>query len=318
MSYRAKISVVTPTYGQASFILCNIKGVLSQKYEGDIEYIIVNDNSPDDTDAIITDFIKSTLIPGNITIRYIKNDKNKGAIQNFIWSISQSKGDYIAVCEGDDYWTDSQKLQKQVNFLELNKDYSICFHDVEVKYENNIVPFLIDSNKYTKETTDLHDLLRGNFIHTPSVVFRNNNDYPDWLFNGYPGDWPLHVINATYGKLKFMPEKMATYRVHTGGVHSTTGGQIEKSFETFRDIIKELERRGLKTAVEVAKAEYKRSFARYYGFSKSSNINFNRFKKSSLILKSGDKKLRLFFWLPLIFNNSSNEVLKIVLKKIRK
>ena len=120
-----KVSVSMPTYGQENYILDAIKGVVSQQYDGEIEFIISNDNSPDQTDEIIENYLKNTDIPNNISIKYIKHENNIGAIPNFAWTLQQSSGKYIAICEGDDYWTDPLKLQKQVDFLEENEEYTM-------------------------------------------------------------------------------------------------------------------------------------------------------------------------------------------------
>jgi glycosyltransferase involved in cell wall biosynthesis len=314
---RKKVSCHVITYNHINYIKQCLDGIIMQKTDFDFEIIIGDDLSTDGTREVVQEY--SLRYPDLIKLN-LRNQRGIGipGKENFVTTLEMCDGEFVALCDGDDYWTDPLKLQKQIDFLEANKDYSICFHNVDIKYENNIVPFLIDSNRHTKETTDLYDLLRGNYIHTPSVVFRNHKDLPDWFETAYPGDWPLHIINATYGKIKFLSEKMASYRVHSGGVHSTTDGYIEKSFDTFNDIVHELEKRGLKKEAETARIEYKKRFARYYGFSKSPNVNFSRFKKSKLVLQSGDPKLKAFFWLPLLFNNFSNEILKTVLTKIRK
>ena len=111
------VSVAMPNYGQDQFISQAILGVLSQKAEFEIELIVANDCSPDNTEAIVQEIIQNH--PNGSWIKYTRHAENKGAIPNFAWSISQAKGKYIAICEGDDYWTDPFKIQKQIDFFHL-------------------------------------------------------------------------------------------------------------------------------------------------------------------------------------------------------
>ena len=125
---------------------------------------------------------------------------------------------YIALCEGDDYWTSPHKLQKQVDFLEDNPDFAICFHNMRIIDEDK--PHLTRvSNIKQKEITDINTLALGNYIFTASCIFRKNfSRMPDWFYQCPVGDYPLHLLNAQYGKIKFIDEVMGVYRVHQGGI----------------------------------------------------------------------------------------------------
>lgn len=202
------------TYGHEQYIEESINGVLSQIFNAEVELIISNDNSPDNTEIIIQNLINTH--PNGHWIKYIKHDENKGAIPNFTWSISQAKGKYIAICEGDDYWTDPLKLQKQVDFLELNPKYSLSFHKIKGISSNDTEPIIFNNPDEEKDYS-INDLSKGNFIHTPSVVFRKNiQELPQWINHSPIGDYPLHMINASFGLIKYFPDCMATYRVGSG------------------------------------------------------------------------------------------------------
>ncbi|WP_157759858.1 glycosyltransferase family 2 protein [Chryseobacterium piperi] len=206
------VTVSMPNYGQEKFISEAILGVLSQKANFEIELIVTDDCSPDNTKDVVQNIIETH--PNGHWIKYIRHTKNKGAIPNFAWTISQAKGKYIAVCEGDDYWTNPLKLQKQVDFLEQNPTYSITFHKVQETggSENEII-----SSPSKEETYTILDLAKGNFIHTPSVVFRKNfEELPEWFKYSPIGDYPLHLLNAAYGLIKYFPDEMAVYRVGSG------------------------------------------------------------------------------------------------------
>lgn len=125
------------TYGHEKYIAEAINGVLKQKYDGEIELIIANDNSPDNTDFIIKDTIINA--DKNITIKYKKHDMNLGMMQNFYWAINQATGDFIALCEGDDFWIDPLKIKKQVDFLNNNLDFGLTFTDVNFVDEDGII-----------------------------------------------------------------------------------------------------------------------------------------------------------------------------------
>ena len=112
------VSVIMITYGHEKYIEEAIRGVFLQKTNFPLELIISNDKSPDSTDEIIKNIIKSA--PENISVNYIQHLENIGMLPNFISTLKMAEGKYIAVCEGDDYWTDENKLQKQIDFLEKN------------------------------------------------------------------------------------------------------------------------------------------------------------------------------------------------------
>lgn len=306
------VSVVMITYGHEKFIEEAINSILMQDCDFKLELIISEDCSPDSTNSIIKDIIKKH--PKSGIIKYERHDNNIGMMPNFIFALKKAKGKYIALCEGDDFWTDSKKLQKQVDVLEKDPSLSICFHSANIIYEEDVtIPSLQDINKYTPEITNIYDLIKGNYLHTASVVFRNNADYPEWLNEAYPGDWPLHVMNATKGDIKFLNESMAAYRVHYGGVHSTsTDKKVEYSFSTFENLCKELYKRGLIEIAMFAEKEYKNAYATFYGL-RNGKYSINRLEKSKLILKNGNKQLKMLFWLPLIFNGSSYKIYNAIL-----
>ncbi|KUJ51512.1 glycosyltransferase [Chryseobacterium sp. JAH] len=216
------VSVVMITYGHENCIEESINGVLSQISNSTIELIISDDCSPDNTEIIVNKIIRNH--PNGHWIKYIRHFKNKGAIPNFAWTISQAQGKYIALCEGDDYWTDCSKIQKQVDFLENNKEYSVCFHDVEeIDHTGKLLDKRLVASHTAEKTYTIEDLAEGNFIHTVSVVFRKNfNELPSWYLTSPAGDYPLHMINASYGLIKYFPEKMAVYRVGQGVWSSQT------------------------------------------------------------------------------------------------
>ena len=229
------------TYGHEKFIEKAINGVLMQECNFEIELILANDCSPDSTNEKVKHCIDSH--PRGHWIKNTMHPKNLGMMPNFIWALEQCKGKYIALCEGDDYWTDPLKLQKQVDFLEANKEYSICFHRVKLFKQTEKKFYKDNITREVNETTIMADLAINNYVHTPSVVFRNNFELPEWFSKTPLGDWSLYMFLVRDKKIKKLNDIMAVYRVNEGGVW-TNKSQIQKmemAFKSFRMVYENVE-----------------------------------------------------------------------------
>ncbi len=225
MSDTPLVSVVMITYGHENYIRQAIEGVLMQECDFEVELIVANDSSPDQTDVVIQNILGNH--PRASWIKYIKHERNLGMMPNFIFAMQQCTGEYIALCEGDDYWTDSLKLQKQVDFLEANLEYVLCFHEIVIlKTNGEIVDDFITKVPDNYETIETLARL-GNYIHTPSVVFRNLiREYPFELMEAPFGDFFLYMMLAEHGKLKYLKEKMAVYREGVGIISTMSALKI--------------------------------------------------------------------------------------------
>jgi glycosyltransferase involved in cell wall biosynthesis len=214
------LSVCLITYNHASFITQAIEGVLMQKVNFNWELIIADDFSTDGTREIIIEYKKK--YPDFITL--ILQEKNVGAAQNWMDLITKPISKYIAYFEGDDYWIDPLKLQKQVDFLENNPEYIACCHNVLVKNEIENTEYLMWQWDKNIDFT-IEDLALGNKISTLSLVFKNDKDVINKVFDFftiYPqspiGDYVLNMFLAEKGKIKYFHGKMGIYRIHTGGI----------------------------------------------------------------------------------------------------
>ena len=226
------VSVVMITYNHEQYIEEAIRGVALQNCNFNIEFIVANDRSTDKTDQIIKKYLPNLSILNNFDVKYTNHKDNKGMIPNFIWALQQATGKYIALCEGDDYWTDPLKLQKQVDFLEKNEEHSICFHDVQILQNGTIDPNKTDFTKKLykelnkKEALNISDLLKNNFIHTPSVVFRKSSlpqEMPFEIYQSYIGDYFLYVMLTVNNQLIHkLDDTMAVYRKGVGIFSSLT------------------------------------------------------------------------------------------------
>ena len=219
-----KVSILMITYNHEKYIAQALDSVLMQEVDFDYEIVIGEDCSTDGTREIVLEYQRRH--PDRI--RPLLPASNLGMIRNFVETYRACQGELVAILEGDDFWTCSKKLQKQVDFLDAHPDAAICFATTRVFYEEKDAPdYLFPAE--CKEFSGIEDLLLGNFMQTCSVMFRNRlfGEFPEWFFSGVIGDYPLHVLNAEHGSIGYLPEVMAAYRVHCAGVWSM---QMEKNF----------------------------------------------------------------------------------------
>lgn len=208
------VSIFMLTYNQEDYIAQAIEGVLLQETSFNYELVIGEDFSTDRTRAICEEY--AAVNPEKIKL--LPSNKNFGLIQNFIRTYNECNGKYIAICDGDDYWTDSLKLQRQVDFLDGNLDYSIVFTSFKFLFTNG--RFVIKDYGVQKETTGFEDLIFQNYICSATVLFRNKlalDDFPDWLDQCPYGDWPLYLWATRKGeKIKYLSDVTAVYRREIG------------------------------------------------------------------------------------------------------
>ncbi len=214
------LTVCLITYNHANYIEEALDSILMQEVDVPWGLVIADDFSTDGTRKILEQYQKKHPK----LIKLILQDKNYGPQKNWLDLMAEPKSEYVLYAEGDDYFTDPNKFQKQIDFLEAHKDFAICFHPVRVVYEGIQRPDEIypsSAHRFDKEVLGLEDILTRNFIQTNSVMYRwgfNDQDirdnFPKQIF---PGDWYLHILHALNGKIGFIPDVMAVYRRHTDG-----------------------------------------------------------------------------------------------------
>ncbi len=228
-----KVSVSIITYNHEPFIAQAVESALAQEVEFDYEILIGEDDSSDRTREIVCDY--AARYPDRIRLflhDYPKDHARINGRRNFVNNILNARGEYIALLEGDDYWTDPLKLQKQIEFLERHTQCCACFHNVRVLHEGtperdrNFHPTPLEKKFFA-----LSDIVSSHFIPTCSTMFRNGlyPSFPEWYYHIPMGDWPLHVLNAAHGFYGYIDEVMAVYRVHSAGMWS--GSNQIKIFE---------------------------------------------------------------------------------------
>lgn len=221
---RPKVSVCIVTYNHEPYITEAIESALCQKTDFPFEIRVGEDDSTDRTREIVRDFDK---IHSKVTGLY-RDVKDKIYIDgkptgrfNFIDNIRNAEGDYIAILEGDDYWIDDTKLQRQVELLEADKAASFCFHRIYDEDPDGSRQVFPRESRCKKSIYDTADLLEDNFIPTASVMIRNRDfDLPPWILEVPFADWPMHILNSLTGHAIFLDEVMAVRRNHGRGMWS--------------------------------------------------------------------------------------------------
>ena len=227
------VSVIMITYNQEKYIEEAVLSVVNQTTSFPYEIIVADDASTDTTPEIVDNLRKRY----HDKIRFIRRDNNLGLQHNFIDAYRHAKGEFIAICEGDDFWCSTHKLQRQVNFLKSHPDCSVCFHKVVNYYCDDESKSL--SNPRQKKILTLEDLANGNVITNLSVMYRRVDIdlLPGWLAEIKLFDYGFHSIHASYGNIGFINRPMAVYRRHSKGLWSA---DIRKAQQLALDVREKL------------------------------------------------------------------------------
>lgn len=212
-----KLSICCISYNHANFIAQAIESFLSQKVSFSFEVVISDDKSSDGTAHIIEKY--AAMYPDKIRILY--REHNVGMNINFFSTLAACRGEYIAICEGDDYWTDINKLKKQVEILDANSNLSLVSHDVDIK---NDVEQALAYKPYSHVPSNIggfDEVLFNHFMPTLSIVFRKSAipaNWPDCFYKIRSPDKALILTLLLKGNYQHISEKMGVYRHHDGGI----------------------------------------------------------------------------------------------------
>ena len=230
---KIKVSIRCFTYNHERFIRQCLEGVVMQKTDFRFEAIVHDDASTDNTAAIIReyaekypDIIKPIYETEN---QYSKHDGSLTRIMN-----AHTRGKYIAMCEGDDYWTDPYKLQKQVDFLESHPDYVMCSHLFDVYNERNKQLQKNDESSFTGKSYDLDTLINGEWYFQPLTVLFRFDAYDREHFASYGLSMDVilyYELLRRGGKGYCLPDVMAVCRIHDGGVWSLKSLDKQRAME---------------------------------------------------------------------------------------
>jgi hypothetical protein len=212
------VSVVLRTYGHAPFIAQAIESVLIQKADFPFELVIGEDCSTDGTREIVQAY--AARYPD--VVRAVLPERNVGHGEMLRRALAETRGELIAYLDGDDYWTAREKLAKQVTFLRANPECHDCFHDVSLVYDDVGAPSGTVSPRLAEEHFGIEQILMECFVPAPAMMFRRGvfEELEREAFDSAWLDWIIHVQAATHGPLGYLPETLAAYRVHRGGMFS--------------------------------------------------------------------------------------------------
>lgn len=213
-----KLSVVVLAYNHEPFLRQALDGVLGQDVDFAYEVIVGEDCSTDGTRAVLQEYARR--YPA--VLRPIYQPRNVGMGPNFQACLAACRGEYIALLEGDDYWTSPLKLRRQVAWLDAHPDFSLCFHPLADHHEDGSRPDHV-ARRYAKDVYTFDDFVATTeaIAGTGSLVLRHVlPTWPAWLFTVIPIDYPLVLLYAAVGKAKLLPEVMGAYRIHGGGIWS--------------------------------------------------------------------------------------------------
>lgn len=237
-SVRPKVSVCITAYNHVNYISQALDGVLAQQTDFAFEILVGEDGSADGTREIVQEYanqhpkIMRPFFNDRSNVIYING--NPSGRWNLVNLIEHARGEYVALLDGDDYWTDPQKLQLQADLLDSHHDCSFAFHNAMELDENTgrLQPFrglalegeapqrIRDSGHGQVSEVGLQDLFFTWMVPTASIMFRNSmlEPFPEWYFRAISGDHMLQLLLARNGKALYLNRCMSVYRKHAGGV----------------------------------------------------------------------------------------------------
>lgn len=227
-----KVTVVCITYNHEEFIAQALDSFLMQKTNFRFQIFVGEDHGPDRTAEIVREYAEKYP---DIVVPFLR-EKNMGAQRNLIDLCNHATSPYIAFCEGDDYWTDEYKLQKQFDYMESNPELRVCFAKAEITapedwflrsyYKTDsegkmVFPECDPSYRGGKGFLKADSFINFLQAHTSTLFYRWNYELqiPEWFYDGYIGDWPLFLMQLGNGEAGFIPEVVSVYRRSDVGVY---------------------------------------------------------------------------------------------------
>lgn len=231
-----KASICITTYNHERWIADAIDGALMQVADFDFEIVIGEDCSTDGTAEIVQQYQRNH--PDKI--RMVTSNSNVGGGANMIRIMEAAQGEYIALCEGDDFWNDQNKLADQVAFLEANPDHAGSCTQAHVEFHGHLDKRLLTHYVPTKESYESDEVLHGVFLPaTASLVFKKDLicPLPKWFFNIAYGDRAIRGMLAKHGKLHCLQRKAVTYRCNNWGAWQKLREQGKAHLKQARETI---------------------------------------------------------------------------------
>jgi hypothetical protein len=238
------VSVVLRTYEHEPFVAQAIESVLLQRTDFPFELVIGEDCSSDRTRAIVSEYAGRE--PERI--RTVLPERNVGHGEILRRALAATSGDLIAYLDGDDYWTSPAKLARQVAYLERNPACASCFHDVSLVYDRAGIPSGALSPRFGEGQFGIERIVMECFVPAPAMMFRREvaQRLRPWVFESAWIDWLIHIRAAELGPIGYLPEPLAAYRVHKGGMFSALDrvAQLQEDVAFYERLLPELPRQG--------------------------------------------------------------------------
>ena len=240
MSEAPKVSCFVLTHDHARWIGAAIESAVAQRPPFEFEVLVADDFSTDGTREIVQDHERRH--PG--LVRTFLPERNLGVEGIWLQAARRCRGEYVALLDGDDFWTSPEKLTRQAALLDAHPDWVSCFHRATLFDESGAFPPRQATPDFDRDEFELEDLLRANFIPYLTVMFRRRalERVPAWGFSYLWYDWLFHIACARQGKIGFLDADLASYRVHSGGNWSARdrGFQLEEDLRVYERLGREL------------------------------------------------------------------------------
>lgn len=226
------LSICLRTYNNQEFVLEALEGIFKQTVNFNLEFVYSDDCSKDQSFELVNSKIEKTN-HSFVNVHLFKQPKNLGMIDNLMYLLNNAQGDYIAMCDGDDIWTDPHKSQKQVDFLEAHPDFEVCYTNSSTIRENGTVikERLIPEGR----RTELEMKHLPTIVPVSTKIFRNR-DFSN-LSRTVPGDDVYMLLyQSRIGKIKFLDIVTAAYRFHDKGTYSSLEIAKKKDYQLKTDM----------------------------------------------------------------------------------
>jgi len=234
------VSVALRTYEHRPFIAQAIESVLFQEAPFEFELVIGEDCSSDGTREVVERYAER--FPERVRAVLPAENVGHGEILRRI--LDRTRGHFIAYLDGDDYWTSAAKLRRQADYLLAREECASCFHDASLVYGAAGAPSGLTTPALAEASFALEDILTECFIPSPAMMFRREivAELPGWSFESAWIDWLIHIRCAERGPLGYIPEPLAAYRVHEGGMFSALDriSQIEEDLRFYEQLRPEM------------------------------------------------------------------------------
>jgi glycosyltransferase involved in cell wall biosynthesis len=217
------VSVIVLAYNQERYVGECLQGILAQQGDFRLELVVGDDGSGDGTMDVIESWLNA--IPrDSVDLRLLASDQNRGIPRNLERCLRACTGEYVAICEGDDYWIDPHKLQSQVDFLRSHPGCALCFNDFYIHAEDRDEFRPFDAQQQLQaEVLTTRDLIQDYVIGNISCCMydaRHLEPLPASLFDMFIGDWMWNIYYSRFGDIGHLNRKMSVYRHHRGGAWS--------------------------------------------------------------------------------------------------